>query len=442
MKALFDGVEKNRQLILQAERWIWQHPETGYREEQTSKYLEEKYKELGYELVMAKDIPGFYTVVDTGRPGPTILVLGELDSLVCANHPDSNEKGYVHACGHNAQSACLLGIAAALKEPNAIDGLCGKIKLCAVPAEELIEIEYRKELLEKGVIHYLGGKPEFLYRGYFDDVDIAFMVHTSTNFSSVRAAVGCIAKNVIYKGVAAHAGGSPWNGKNALYAATQGLTAVNALRETFKESDRIRFHPIIKQGGQAVNAIPETVTIETYVRGISFEAILEANKKINLALTGAALSIGCNVEIIDIPGYAPFENNVDLCQIAKEAGEIAIPEIPFNITDNVSTGSTDMGDLACVMPIIHPYIPGAQGTSHGKDYNIVDPEMACVKNAKWQLAMLYLLLKDEGKRAKEVIANFTPQFKSKQEYFEFLDKNVSRKGDRIIYVDDKAQVTL
>ena len=236
MQKLLNAVDKYRKLILDSERYIWNNPETGYKEVKTSKYMQETFEDLGYELTLAGDIPGFYTVVDTGRPGPTVLIMGELDSIICPQHPECDpETGAVHSCGHNAQCAALVGIAAALKEPNVLDDLCGRIKLCAVPAEELLEIEYRSKLKEQGIIKYFGGKGEFLARGYFDDVDLAFMVHTSSGFSVRGGSVGCMAKKVIYKGKASHAGGSPWNGINALYAASNGLNAINAIRETFQK---------------------------------------------------------------------------------------------------------------------------------------------------------------------------------------------------------------
>ena len=147
MQNILTAVDKNRQLILDAERYIWQNPETGYKEYKTSAYMAEKFEALGYELHMAEGITGFYTVLDTGRPGPTVLVLGELDSIICPGHAECDPKtGAVHSCGHNAQCAALLGIAAALKEPGATDGMCGKIKLCAVPAEEFLEVEFRRGL--------------------------------------------------------------------------------------------------------------------------------------------------------------------------------------------------------------------------------------------------------------------------------------------------------
>lgn len=187
MKDLNAAVEKYSQLILDAERYIWKHPETGYKEYKTSAYMAEIFENLGYDLTLADGITGFYTVVDTGRPGPEILILAELDSVICPEHKDADPlTGAVHSCGHNTQCAALIGIAAALKEPGILDKFCGKIRLCAVPAEELLEIEYRTNLKKEGKIKYLGGKSEFLSRGYFDGVDLAFMVHASTSFTVLK----------------------------------------------------------------------------------------------------------------------------------------------------------------------------------------------------------------------------------------------------------------
>lgn len=442
MKDIKAAVEKHQKLILEAERYIWQHPETGYKEFETSAYMEKIFRNLGYDLVMAEGITGFYTTLDTGKSGPVVLILAELDSIICPEHKDANpQTGAVHSCGHNAQCAALVGIAAALKEPGILDKFCGKIKLCAVPAEELLEIEYRTKLKNEGKIKYFGGKSEFLSRGYFDDVDIAFMVHTSSGFRTAKGAVGCIAKQIIYKGKAAHAGGSPWNGKNALYAATCGINAINAIRETFAEKDIIRVHPIITNGGVMVNAIPERAVLESYVRGVSFDAIESANKKVNRALCGAALSIGTNIEIIDNPGYAPLVNDPNMIEVAKEAAALAVPEYELNPTNNIGSGSTDMGDLSCIMPVIHPYAGGATGTSHGNDYEISDPVAACIGSAKWQMGMLYLLLSDGAKRAEKIIDEFTPLFATKKEYLSYVD-SISASGDRIDYREDEAIIKL
>ncbi len=431
------AVDRHRELILSAERYIWEHPETGYREWETHAYLKAQYERLGYTLREAGDIPGFTVEVNTGREGPCVLVLGEMDSVICPEHPCANpDTGAVHACGHNAQSAALLGIAAALKEDGILDGLCGKIRLCAVPAEELLEIEYRTQLIEKGIIKYFGGKTEFLSRGFFDGADIAFMVHTGGSFSVRRGGmIGCITKKITYKGKASHAGGAPQNGINALYAANCGLNAVNAIRETFTNSDYIRVHPIITEGGAMVNAIPAKATLESYVRGKSFNAICKVNRRVNQALIGAALSLGANINIQDFPGYAPEINSHELGDIAIEAAELVIPEYKLKVGNVVSCGSTDMGDISQIMPAIQPFSAGAKGTGHGKDFFIADAVAACVDNAKLQLAIISLLLCDNAERARGVIEAYDAPFKSKEEYLAFLG-SLYESGDRIEYRDD------
>ncbi len=435
-------IKKHVERMLEAERFIWQHPETGYKELETSAYMAQTFKDLGYEPIMADGITGFYTILDTGKPGPEVMILAELDAVVCREHKDaSSQTGAVHSCGHNAQCAALVGIAASLKEPGVLDKFCGRIRLCVVPAEELLEIDYRSKLKEEGKIKYLSGKCEFLSRGYFDGVDIAFMVHTSSVFGVQTGSVGCLTKKIIYKGVSAHAGSSPWEGKNALYAANCGLNAINAIRETFMERDIIRVHPIMTDGGSMVNAIPEKVVLESYVRGSDFDAICSANRKVNRALCGAALSIGTNIEIVDIPGYAPLRNDPNMIRVVSEAAQLAIPEYEFITYDGISSGSTDMGDLSCVMPVVHPYAGGSTGRIHGDNYEIKDPMAACVGSAKLQLGMLLILLSDNAKRAKEIIAEFKPPFASKEDYLAFID-GFNRIGNRIVYKDDEATVTV
>lgn len=436
------AVDKYRDLILRAERFLWAHPETGYKEFKSNEYMIEQFRSLGYDLTLAEGITGFYTVIDTGREGPEVMILGELDSIICPTHKEADPvTGAVHSCGHHAQGATLIGIAAALKEEGMLDTLCGRIRLCAVPAEELLEIEYRAGLMAEGKIKYFGGKTEFLSRGYFDGVDIALMVHTATGgkYGVGGGHIGCIAKSIVYKGKAAHAGGAPHDGINALYAANCGLNAINALRETFREPDFIRVHPIVTSGGDMVNAIPEVVTLESYIRGASFDAILKENRKVNRALIGAALSLGANIDIHDFCGYAPEYNDSGLMDVAEEAFGLVLPDEKISRSDIMSTGSSDMGDLSCVMPTLQSFAPGAIGTPHGNDYYLVDAERACVGNAKHQLAMLFLLLENNAVRAYKIIDEFKPRFASAKEYLEFIDK-ICSSGDRITYNEDGATV--
>ena len=435
------NVDKHRGLILDAERYIWENPETGYREWNTHRYLAEKYRALGYDIVEAGNIPGFYTDIDTGRPGPTVMILGELDSLIVHDHPEcKKDTGYVHACGHNAQSAALLGIAAALSEPGALDELCGKIRLCAVPAEEGIEVEFRKELKKQGVIQSITGKGEIIRRGWLDGVDMAFMVHTTStereNYISINCGYnGCIVKNVTYKGVSAHAGGSPWAGVNALYAANVGMTAINALRETFRDTDQIRVHPIVTAGGTVVNAIPETVRLESYVRGANVEAIARENKKVNRAIAASAAAMGARVTIDDELAYSPLNNDPGMMEAARKAAVLTIGEENVRVSSSREGGCTDMGDISLIVPSVHPHIGGAIGGAHGKKYYINNPELACVKCAKFQINLLHQLLEKDAKLGKKIMAEFKPTFGSVKEYIDFVD-SLSIERDTVTYNED------
>lgn len=433
-------VAKYESLINEAADHIWANPETGYREWKTSAYMAEKFEALGYTLVKAGNIPGFYADLDTGKPGPKIAILGELDSLIVGNHPDADpETSAVHACGHHAQCAVLLGVAAALKEPGALNGLCGSIRLMSVPAEELIELGFREGLRQKGIIKYFGGKSEFIYRGYFDGVDMAMMIHSGKlaegkALAMAKGCNGCVTKNIIFKGVSAHAGGSPELGHNALYAATTALNAVNALRETFVDDEHIRFHPIITEGGMAVNAIPETVKVESYVRGASFDSIVKYNAKVNQALAASAAAMGCNVELDDHPGYFPLNNDENLTEIMTEAMELVAG--PGTVCEGRwGTGCTDMGDVSAIMPTVHPHCSGSIGTGHGKDYYVADKKLGCLYPAQCLVVTAAMLLEEDAAKAKKVIAEAKPYFKSKEEYLEAMDRMTMNK-DAVVYHED------
>ena len=443
---IIKSVEKHRQLTFDAERFIWKHPQTGYTEWTANEYLIEKFEALGYELVRADQdpkfgkIPGFYTDIVTGKPGPALAIMGELDALDIANHPES-VNGMCHSCGHNAQAASMLGMAAALKEPGMLDGLCGTIRLMLVPAEEMIQLAFRSGLIKEGTISYMGGKVEFMHRGYFDGVDIAMMVHQSnagddTDFTCGLGNNGCMAKTITYRGKSSHAGGAPHLGINAQYAAMLGLQACNDLRETLQEKDTIRFHPILKGANCAVNIIPDEMVIESYVRGRSIEAMKRENKKFNRALAGAAAAMGCTLTINDKPGYSPEIHDEMFMKLVEETccDLVGADRVKFNY-ENWSTGSSDFGDLTCVMPGVQFQSSGATGTGHGIDYYLSDPERLCINGIKAQLLVAEKLLKDDAACAKAIIAQYKPRYASIEEFFEDIS-DFDMEKEAVTYCED------
>ena len=427
MKKIYELIDSKKEYLLNAERWLWNNPEPGYKEFKTNKFMIEEFEKMGYKLTLADGITGFYTVVDTGKPGPTILVLAELDSLINFQHPEHDkETGAVHNCGHHAQCAAMLGLAWGLKQEGALDGLCGKIKLCCVPAEEGIEIGYRKELIKKGVIRFATGKPEFISRGYFDDVDIAFMMHVGESRGNLKFLLskghnGNVRKYVTIKGKSAHAGEYPWKGINALNAASLALLSINYLRETFMESEYARVHFIITKGGEAVNAVPEEVTMEGYIRAANSVSLKYISDKVSLALSSAVASNGATAIIEDIAGSEPLNEDANLREVFEESCEELFGSEEYKYTNHWFSSSTDMGDVSVLFPSIHIYALGEKGASHGIDYEIIDPYNVCVNTAKVELKLLRNLLSNNAEKAKKVIDGFTPVFSSIPEYLKHKD---------------------
>jgi metal-dependent amidase/aminoacylase/carboxypeptidase family protein len=318
-----------------------------------------------------------------------------------------------------------MGAMMGLADTDAIADLCGNIVIFAVPAEEYVEVEYRLGLLREGKLSFLGGKPELIQQGHFDDVDLAAMIHTHGSPELKKAAVmkscnGCIVKLIRYQGLAAHAGSSPHKGINALNAAQIALAAIHAQRETFKDEDAIRVHPIITRGGDLVNVVPADVRMETFVRGKTNEAIMDANIKVDRALRAGAMAIGARVEINTLPGYMPLQDDRGMQKLfIQNAQALFGAEECTEIGHR--TGSTDMGDISHIMPAVHPSMSGASGISHGKDFMISDTEMAYLAPAKALAMMAVDLLYGNAEKAKEIQAQHKPLM-TKEEYLSYQNK--------------------
>ena len=102
-------------------------------------------------------------------------------------------------------------------------------------------------------------------------------------------------------------------------------------------------------------------------------------------------------------------------------GVEVLGEEQVKFSNRWSTGSTDMGDVSCVMPALHPSIGGATGLEHSKEYFITDPVMACVGSAKVQAAILVRLLENEGAEAKRILSEGRQDYPTIPEYLAQID---------------------
>jgi metal-dependent amidase/aminoacylase/carboxypeptidase family protein len=300
-----------------------------------------------------------------------------------------------------------------------MDELDGDVVLFAVPAEEYIEVEWRLGLREQGKVEFLVGKAELIKLGEFDDVDMAIITHTNARPEDGLASVGdthngCVVKFMRFMGKGAHAGSAPHLGINALKAAQIALHAIDANRETFRDDDTIRVHPIITRGGEAVSAVPADVRLETFVRGKTVEAIADAARKVDRSLRAGAQAMGARVQITTIPGYLPQEMDANLVALTRANCAAVVGEANMGRPRH-STGSTDVGDLGFIMPEVHPRAGGVRGVIHGADYVVVDHALAAVNPAKYMAMTVVDLLRDGAREARRVKAEAGPKL-SREEY--------------------------
>lgn len=423
-KRAWNAIDEHRERIVALGEDIRKHPELGFKETRTASLVADWFAGLGISHETGLAITGVKGRLEGDASGPTVAYLGELDSVLVSDHPEADPvTGAAHACGHNASIAQLAAVAVALAESGVWKELFGTVALMAVPAEEYVEVDFRLGLRREGKLEFLGGKPELLRVGAFDDVDIVFMTHLSEKEGEKRLGVagpsnGCVVKQVRYVGRAAHAGGAPHAGVNALNAAMLGMSAINANRETFRDEDHIRVHPIITKGGELVNVVPAEVCLETFVRGASVDAIMAAAEKVDRCLRAGAMGVGAAVEITTLPGYLPRIVSDAFVDVYRRNAEPLVGGESF-WSSEFGAGSTDMGDLSHVMPALEAQAAAARGTGHGNDYRIVDEDGAYILPAKSAVGCIIDLLADSAQSAHHVIKQFEPAM-TKAGYLEFM----------------------
>ena len=311
-------------LLREVSAKIHAHPELRFEEHRASAWLAEAVASEGIEV--ERGVGGLPTSFRAriGAGGPRVAILAEYDAL-----PEIG-----HACGHNLFATGALGAVRALGRQRA--DLSGTVELIGTPAEE------------GG-----GGKIRLLEAGVFEGVDAAMMFHP---FDRDLLAHDTLATNwvdMVFRGKPSHAAIAPWDGASALTACMQTFHLVDAQRVHFR--DGVRVHGYIKDGGQAVNIIPERAVCEFSVRARDLEELARVQAIVERCAKGAALACGVNVEVVPRTGYKDVVTNLVM---ARRFGVHlrSFGRDPAEVDPHVGTGSTDMGDVSHAVPSIHPWI--------------------------------------------------------------------------------------
>ena len=404
---------------------IFENPELGFKEFETNKLICEildKYS-ISYRNDIA--ITGIKSTLDSGKEGPHIGILCEIDSVPSTDHKYLGKKDRcAHSCGHYAQIGIILGAYIALKESGILSELGGKVSFIATPAEEYCDFKYRENLIEDNKISYMSGKQEMVRLNTFNDIDLIISCHSmppnDKYYTEINSSLnGFLGKKITFKGVSSHAGLNPWDGVNALNAANVALNAIAYLRETFKEEDTVRVHYVISEGGASVNSVPEKVVLDMYIRAKTLDAIMDVDNKVNRAIKGGALALGAQVKISNTGGYLPFTQDKNLTKVLKD-NMLKFVEEDKILKDCHSFASGDIGDLSYIMPTVQIGVAGFAGRIHGNDFRTDNKYLAYELPMKYITSSVIDLLEDDGKKTKEILSKHKQKL-SFDQYIELLN---------------------
>lgn len=410
------AIEKDAKTLYELGDELFMHPELGYKEFTNKKILTDYFEANGLKVT---DL-GFRTAfkVSIGSGSPRIGLIAELDALPTLGHPYASKiDNAAHSCGHSTQCAIMAYTLVKLKD--VIRN--GTVTLYFTPAEEFTDIAFRKELIKKGEIRYIGGKVNMLAAGMFDEEDLFIHLHTmgegKYHFSLNSALSGFVYKQITFHGKATHAAVAPHNGINALNAFVLFDNAINMLRETFKEEDYIRIHGILSQGGQTVNSIPAKTVYECYVRALDPNILRTTAARVDNAAKYCAKAIGASATIKTTPGYLPMNQNRLINDVIRKnmLKHCKLEEIHDN---EISMAAGDIGDLSLFKPTVQFGYSGFGGNCHGKDLCILDKKRAYLEPSQVVYDTVLYFLKNEA-YVDKIKGSFQPKM-SKEEYLAYL----------------------
>lgn len=366
---------------------IWRHPELGYREHRTSRAVEEFLTRHGEGLPIERfSTTGLKVDLPSSDPAHRrIAVVAELDAVISPAHPDADpETGAVHACGHHTQTGIALAAFAHLVSTGAWREASVDLSFVFVPAEEFVDLATRADMRDRGEITWFGGKPEAMMLGVFDDIDAAVCLHAiGGRLPEPTVEIDCglagfLYKTIEFEGSASHAGLDPFSGTNAYSMATLFTTALGLGRQQVREDVLVRMNPVIPSTDMTTNVIPHRARVGTDVRSSDLDYLAEIASRVDRAAHGCAAALGGTAHVTTEMGYLPLNQDRAMNGAFREAFE-QDSHLTCLIDDRGAIAAAgDAGDLSFMMPTVQLSYGGFEGTIHGKDFALIDPETVLI----------------------------------------------------------------
>jgi amidohydrolase len=340
MSAAADRIEPK---IIEWRRDIHQHPELANSEVRTAGIIAKHLESLGIEVRTGVAKTGIVGVLKGGKPGPVIALRADMDALPVTERNDlpfaskvktiynGIETGLMHACGHDAHIAILMGVAEILSSVK--KDLPGTVKFIFQPAEEgvpLGEVGGARQMIKEGVLKN-------------PNVDVIFGMHSDPKVEAgkiryrpgpVMAAVNNF--RVVIKGKGSH-GANPWYSIDPIVTAAQ---VINNIQTIVSRNLNLTRNPGVISvglinGGTRWNIIPEEVLMTGTIRAFTEEDKKMMVDRLKTIITKTAESNGATAEI-QVPyttDYPPVINDTTLTEnmvpgLKKALGESSVLPAP------------------------------------------------------------------------------------------------------------------
>ncbi len=329
MTSLLRHAELLQDELVDLRRDLHRHPELAFQEVRTAEVAATRVAVLGYEVRRGVGITGVVAELKNGD-GPVVALRADMDALPIQEANDvpyrSTVPGVMHACGHDAHVACLVGAARLLADARARGELpAGTVRLLFQPSEECSDEENKS------------GAARMIEDGAMDGVAAIFGMHVGAHLPAhklyVRAGplmAGADTFRATIEGVSAHAA-RPNEGTDALVLAAHVILACQnavARRISPMASGVLTIGRI--EGGVAENVLAERVTLAGTIRYFEADVRETLHREVHRAL-GVAETLGGRSTLDLRPGYPPVVNDARMTELAAAAfadafGEAAVAD--------------------------------------------------------------------------------------------------------------------
>jgi amidohydrolase len=325
--------------IIKWRRDLHQIPETGLHLPQTADYVRSHLDEIGVEYTTFAGHSGIVALIGDQEKGKTIALRADMDALEIKEEADvsfRSQNDKMHACGHDAHTSVLLGVAKLLKE-NEFD-LSGCVKLIFQPAEE--GPGGAQPMVKDGVLE----NPE---------VDAMLAMHVMNFDESIKVGAISVGHKTMFasddqffikiKGKGGH-GATPNECIDPIVVAAQVIIALQTIvsREVKPSNPAVVTIASMTAGRGTTNIIPDSVEIMGTIRTLDFETRDFILKRIEEIVSGITKGFRADYEINFFDSYPPVINSEEMVEKFIESAKKIVPENDINILNESQMGGEDV----------------------------------------------------------------------------------------------------